>query len=509
MLCTSSESSGGTASIRENVHTMAHRKSPARKLKAARVARFNALSASNAPPVHSKLSWVTLSALEAGITGRVVVPGDADYDKDRQESNPAFNIYPQVIVYCANESDIQTCLQIATAYSMWVAVRAGGHSSAGYSVNDGMVIDVSSLNSVFIDNQNAIAYAGGGTNWDTFNGILNNTGWHVPTGACGSVCVGGFVQGGGYGYTSRAYGIQSDCVSSMRVILADGSIVTATAQNEYGDLFWAMRGGTGGNFGVLTQVGYNLVTLPSVWAWAISWNAADAAAVLTLMQNEYMVSGCPDALGYMMNVGFYQGQPVYMVQGMYAGDRTDGLASIQSLLNFPSAQLLVDQVGTYPDMDAYLENVPYPLPDQPDGTPESKASCYLSAPMPQSVWQQVVDYVATSPNAWSLMYTEPYGGAINRYPINDSAFIHRNVYMDFCVDVFWRNSTEQQQMEAWMQGLLAIVQPYANGEVYQNYADASLVDFRTAYWADAYPTLLSIKQKYDPTNFFNYQQSIS
>ena len=194
---------------------------------------------------------------------------------------------------------------------------------------------------------------------------------------------------------------------------------------------------------------------------------------------------------------------------MYAGDRADGLASIQSLLAFPSAQLLVDRVGTYPDMDAYLENVPYPLPDQPDGTPESKASCYLSAPMPQSAWQQVVDYVATSPNKWSLMYTEPYGGAINRYPVADSAFIHRNVTMDFCVDVFWRDSNEREQMETWMRGLLAIVAPYANGHVYQNYADASLQNFRWAYWGDAYPTLLTIKKKYDPTNFFRYQQSIS
>ena len=64
-----------------------------------------------------------------------------------------------------------------------------------------------------------------------------------------------------------------------------------------------------------------------------------------------------------------------------------GLASIQSLLAFPRAQLLVDQVGTYADMHAHLENYPYPLPDQPDGTPESKASCYVVAPMPQSAWR--------------------------------------------------------------------------------------------------------------------------
>ena len=487
---------------------MAHRKSPARLHKGRRVVHFQQLATQHAAPPATSLAWEVLAELEAAITGRVVVPGDPDYNKDRQESNPAFQRFPKVIVYCANESDVIECLQVAKKWSIWSCVRAGGHSTAGYSVNDGLVIDVSGLNSVYIDNANAIAYAGGGCNWDSFNGVLNNTGWHVPTGACGSVCVGGFVQGGGYGYTSRAYGIQSDCVSSMRVILASCQVVTATATNEYSDLFWALRGGTGGNFGVVTQVGYNLVTLPSVWAWAISWSAADAAAVLALMQQQYMVSGCPDQVGYMMNVGFYQGQEVYMVQGMYTGSRADGVAAIQSLLAFPSAQLLVDQVGTYPAMDAYLENYPYPLPDQPDGTPETKASCYISQMMPQSVWQQVVDYIATSPNKWSLMYTEPYGGAINRYPVADSAFIHRNVYMDFCVDVFWQSPAEKLTMESWMLGLMSIVKPYSNGHIYQNYPDGSLANYRWAYWGEAFDQLLVVKQKYDPYNFFNYAQSI-
>ncbi|MBL8309992.1 MAG: FAD-binding oxidoreductase [Burkholderiales bacterium] len=487
---------------------MAHRKSPAKLRKSRRVAHFRQLSAQNAPAPNGKASWDGLARLESSITGRIVLPSDPDYDQDRQESNPAFQSYPQIIVYCVNENDIISCIQYAQQTGMWVAVRSGGHSTAGYSVNDGMVIDVSGLNSMFLDSPNALVYAGGGTNWDTFNGFMGNTGWHVPTGACGGVCVAGFVQGGGYGYTSRAYGIQSDCVASFRVILADGTIVYATADNEFSDLFWALRGGTGGNFGIVTQVAYNLVTLPSVWAWAISWSASDAAAVLALMQEQFMVSGCPDQLGYMMNVGFYQGQPVYMVQGMYAGSRQDGLAAIQPLLDFPSAQLLVDQVGSYPAMDSYLENNPYPLPDQPDGTPEGKASCYISETIPQSVWQQVVDYVATSPNAWSLVYTEPYGGAINRYPVADSAFIHRNVYMDFCIDVFWQSPSEQTQMLAWMQGLMDIVAPYANGHVYQNYPMASLQNWQWAYFGDAYPTLQAVKAKYDPGNFFNYQQSI-
>ena len=212
----------------------------------------------------------------------------------------------------------------------------------------------------------------------------------------------------------------------MRVILASCQIVTATATNEYSDLFWALSGGTGGNFGVVTQVDYNLVQLPSLWACAISWSAADAAAVLTLMQQQYMVSGCPDQLGYMMNVAFYQGQEVYMVRGMYAGSRADGLAAIQSLLAFPSAQLLVDEVSTYPYLDNYLENNPCPLPDQPDGTPETKASRCISQMMPHSVWQQVVDYLTeqVEPHVHRARWRRNQSLSSRRQPIHPSQCLH-------------------------------------------------------------------------------------
>jgi len=352
---------------------MAHRKSPARIAKDARVAHFRSLAAPQAAALQAAaapgpaLAWDAIASLEARLVGRIVLPSSPDYDEARQESNPAFQAYPEIIVYCACENDVLECLAVARAYKVWVAVRCGGHSTAGYSVNSGMVVDLSDLKGVVRDPPRERVHVLPGTDFDHFNGAMNHTGWHVPTGACGSVCVGGFVQGGGYGYTSRAFGIQSDLVDSFRVALADGTIVTASAQ-EHSDLYWALRGGTGGNFGVVLQVTYRMQRLDQVWAWAISWDAMHAAQVLTLMQAGYMKTGAPDALGYMMNLGFQNGVPVYMVQGMFCGSREDGLAAIAPLMAIPSAQLLVDKTGTYPDMNVWLEDHPYTLPDNlPDG----------------------------------------------------------------------------------------------------------------------------------------------
>ena len=489
---------------------MAHRKSPARIAKDARIAQFRSRETlSTAQGAEKAVPWEAIAELEARLVGRVVLPSDPSYNEDRQESNPAFQSYPELIVYCVCESDVLECLAVARRYRLWVAVRSGGHSTAGYSVNSGMVVDVSEMSGVVLDPPNQRVHVLPGTDFDHFNGAMNHTGWHVPTGACGSVHVSGFVQGGGYGYTSRAFGIQSDMVESFRVALADGRIVTASAQ-ENAPLYWALRGGTGGNFGVLLQVTYRMVRLDQVWAWAVSWDAAHAAQVLTLMQRQFMKTGAPDALGYMMNLGYQNGVPVYMVQGMFCGTREAGLQAIASLMAVPSAQLLVDKTGTYPEMNVWLEDQPYTLPDNlPDGVAETKASGYINTPLSPADWQRIIDYFKTSPNPWSLAYLEPYGGAINRYPVGDSAFIHRDVDADLVVDVFWRNPAERAQMEAWLDGFMALVKPFLNGHVYQNYPDASLRDYACAYWGPAYPRLQQVKAQYDPTNFFHFQQSVA
>ena len=245
---------------------MAHRKSPARIAKDARIAQFRSRETlSTAQGAEKAVPWEAIAELEARLVGRVVLPSDPSYNEDRQESNPAFQSYPELIVYCVCESDALECLAVARRYRLWVAVRSGGHSTAGYSVNSGMVVDVSEMSGVVLDPPNQRVHVLPGTDFDHFNGAMNHTGWHVPTGACGSVCVGGFVQGGGYGYTSRAFGIQSGLVDSFRVALANGTIITASAQ-EHSDLYWALRGGTGGNFGVVLQVTYRMQRLDQVWA---------------------------------------------------------------------------------------------------------------------------------------------------------------------------------------------------------------------------------------------------
>ena len=152
-------------------------------------------------------------------SGASVMPGEPDYDASRQEANPAFQAFPQIIVYCEVPSDVSSCIALAINNALWIAIRSGGHSLAGFSVNSGIVIDVSLLDCISIDTLANTLKVGPGVDFDRLNAALDPTGLHVPSGACGNVCVGGFMQGGGYGYTSRNYGMNCDCVMKVLVML--------------------------------------------------------------------------------------------------------------------------------------------------------------------------------------------------------------------------------------------------------------------------------------------------
>ncbi|HTK29067.1 MAG TPA: FAD-binding oxidoreductase [Vicinamibacterales bacterium] len=489
---------------------MANRPSSRRKEKYRRIEAWR--SADDALFQKTGLPREALIRLESELVGKIVLPGSPEYNQDRQESNPAFQAYPQIIVYCAVESDIAWCLSFAKENNLWVCVRSGGHSTAGFSVNDGMLIDVSELSSVAVDTVNQTATVGAGTDFDTLNGALNTTGLHVPSGACGDVCVGGFVQGGGYGYTSRCFGMQCDSVLAFRVMLANGGIVVANSTTN-SDLYWAMRGGTGGNFGILLSVTYQLYAVPTVWAYSIQWNIGDAPAALLEMQTNYMRTGAPPQLGAMINLGFNTTTtpptPVLLMQGMYVGTAAAGKQALSSLLSLGSAVLNVDISGPYGSMDLYLDTHPYTIPNPPDGSSEAKRAGYISNPLTLQDWKAIVQYELTAPNPNDTLIIEPYGGAINQVPKAATAFVHRDVAMDMFVDVFWLQETDKAREVAWLNGFMNLLAPFMTGKVYQNYPYRDLEMFGDAYWGDAYGFLMQVKAKYDPTNFFRFKQSLS
>jgi FAD/FMN-containing dehydrogenase len=447
-----------------------------------------------------------LRQFQGKLHGQVVLPSDTSYHASRQLTNFAFQSFPLLIVYCELIQDVWECLAFARQHRLWVTTRSGGHSTAGYSVNDGMVIDTSRMNDIHVDAPARTVTVGPGTAFGTLNAKLAGYRLHMSTGGCGDVCVAGYMQGGGYGFTSRLFGIQCDQVLQMLVMLADGRVVRASADTN-ADLFWAMRGGTGNNFGVLLEVTYQLHDMPPLWGCVLRWPLDKAPEALALWQKDFMKSGAPDEFGYMAalaNTG-PDLTPELRMCVLWWGPEAEGRRQIKPLLA-SGASIVKQKVGSYNDLNEWLlENIP-PCPDL---AREDKQSTLIGRKLSLADWRRICRRFAESPNPWTAVVIEPYGGAINRQPRDHNAFVHRDADCDLFVDVFWMDPEQERQAREYLDDFMQLLDPLGNGESYQNYPRASQADWRQRYFGEQFPRLLAIKRKFDPDNFFRYGQSIS
>ena len=473
-----------------------------------------------------------LLAMLPKFQGTIVFPEDPDYNKDRMLFNPVFDPYPMMIIYCVVNSDVQQALMLAKIPPQPFTVRSGGHCTAGFSAGSGILIDVSALNDVYVDPSAMFATVGCGCNFGKFRAALQPYGLHVPGGECDDVCIGGYMQGGGYGFTSVTLGMNCDNVLSMRVLLANGQIVNASPTENY-DLWWAMRGGTGGSFGILLNVTYQLVPLGDVFGWAIIWPLStsgdinNATIALNVLQDQYMATNPTSAPSNNLNIqvslcyqpGIVGGLPLppapmypyLMVRGIWVGNATDGQAAIQTLCNLPGATTQWTQETDFDTLNDALLNVPYGMPCFAKDAVmprEDKASRIVARKLTSAEWQGLLNYFVSTPNPYSYFYMEFYGGAINAYPMIESAYVHRTALYNAVLDVFWWNDEEKGPSQAFLDGWIALMEPLYNGEVYQNYPRLNDPNFKSKYWGAAQNALKLVKMKYDFNTAFSFAQCI-
>ncbi|WP_348945215.1 FAD-binding oxidoreductase [Chitinibacter sp. FCG-7] len=472
------------------------------------------------------VDYAAFLAYQASLTSEVVTPFSDRYQQARAESDNAFDKYPLFVVYCTNVADVLASIQFAQAQSLQVCGRAGGHSTAGYSVLNGrIVIDVSLINSVFVDPQHKIATVGAGVTWGEFNHVLNAYGLHTPGGSCSSVGVTGYTLGGGYGYTSMRWGIACDHLIEVTLVTADGKIVTAN-EEQHPELLWAHRGGTGGNFGIVVALKYRLEELSLVWPIEINWPIEDAAKVLTLWQNQMTKTLEDTKLGLLGFLATKQrtvvqpdgeqviyNDPYFCIRGIYSGeDAAAGAKALAPLLavgttSFPTGSLWQKQVPYAQANEHLLDNVEGVIPD---AIKETKRCAYVERALSEAEYQQIVDYFKTSPNLYNIVSMEPYGGAINAVRPEATAFVHRNAYFDIFVDSFWMEEKEKPAAFSWLHDYFEspAMQPLWSEFYYQNYPNSEYKNWQHGYFGINYPKLQQIKRQWDPHNFFQYEQSI-
>ena len=453
--------------------------------------------------------------LRSALVGTVVLPEDPTYDASRQGYVKTYQQFPQIIVYCEIFRDVANSLAFAQKYGLEVTCRSGGHSTAGYSVNFGLVIDLSRMNYVVVDPKALRAIAGAGACFEKINACLDQYRLHLPgAGGCAFVGLGGYVQGGGYGFTSLLYGMSSDNVAEMVVALADGTIVRANETTNV-PLFWALRGGTGNNFGVVMEVTYRLQSLWRVWGFGIRWDIENAPAALVEMQRGFTGAGTPANLGYQCLMewideeGSTERKPVLQMRGVYNGDEEDGRRALRSLLTTKGAVIEISRVDSYEVLNNFL------LQDLTEGARlpaqvrEEVDSRYVTAPLGEAEWRELTEAFRNSPNDGNMIGLEPYGGRITSIAPHATAFVHRTPGFNVYAWVMWLQEDERGPAIAFLDTVVSILSRHSNGEANQNYPRRSNTNYRSMYWGSNFPTLLAVKQKYDPHNFFHYGQNVS
>jgi hypothetical protein len=450
-------------------------------------------------------------ALDASLTGDVVVPESPEYDAARRVWNGEVDRRPAAVARCRGVADVMAAVRHARDHDLPASVRGGGHAVAGHAVlDDGLVIDLSGMTGARVDPVARTVQLEGGA----LNAHLDR-----ETQAFGLAATGGFVShtgavgltlGGGIGHLMRRLGLAVDAVRGADVVTADGTFVRASAE-ENPDLFWALRGG-GGNFGVVTSLTMELQPLgPQVLAGLVAWPAAQADAVLAFMRD--FVADAPDELGLMANLRLapplplfppeVQGTPIIALVVTWSGDVEAGERFLRPLRAF----------GT-PVADAITAKAYTAHQKMLDAAVPHGRHYYWKSHRLGPLTGEVIDVICTHLGSiTSPMSSVPifcFGGAMARVPEDATAFPHRDAAHDINIVASWlpEQAGESDRHRAWVRGFFDALAPHSRG-VYVNFtSDDAQSRVREAYSPTQWDRLRAAKTVWDPTNFFDRNANI-
>jgi hypothetical protein len=392
-----------------------------------------------------------LEQFRATIRGDVVRPGDPGYT-DKPIYNAMHQHRPAVIVRCTGTADVADAVTFARRHGLLVAVRGGGHSVAGHSSGDGvMVIDLTRMRGVDVDPTTRTARVQGGALWGDVDRETQAFGLIVPGGVVSETGVAGLTLGGGEGWVRRKYGLTIDSLLSARVVCADGSVRTASPASEP-DLFWALRGG-GGNFGIVTSFEFRAHPLGPIVAFAgVFYPVADAARILPRWR-DYCASA-PDevtsvALAITMPAAPTLPPPIHnqacmVVGGVYAGAPEAGMKLMQPLreLGVPLADI------SQPMPFSVVQSAFDPL--FPMGKLQSYWKAQNLADLPDKAIAVIASRANQRPSPLTLVVTFQMGGAINRVGATETAYAERSAPWMSSIDGNWENAADNERNIAWV-----------------------------------------------------------
>jgi FAD/FMN-containing dehydrogenase len=455
----------------------------------------------------SSVSPETLSMrrqLRAAVDGRVVTADDADYDQARELFYGGFDRRPQAIVWPTDTTEVAQVVSLAAERGLELAVRGGGHSTAGHSVSDGgIVLDTSELKALEIDTARRTAWAQTGLTAGELTSEAAGHGLAIGFGDTASVGIGGITLGGGIGYLSRMHGLTIDSLLAAELVTADGQTVRTDADHDP-ELFWAIRGG-GGNFGVATRLHFQLHPLNGV----VGGMLLLPATVESVAGFVAAAEAAPEELSAIANIlpappmpfipEQAHGQLVIMAMICFAGDPEagqDALAPFRALAS-PLADM-VRPIG-YPEM--------YP-PEEPGFHPTAVGHTMFLDRFDAGAAATILEQLRDSDAVMRAAQLRVLGGAIARVPDDATAYAHRQRAIMVNLAAFYQGPDDRPGRQRWVERFAASLSPVDDGAYVNFLGEDGPARIHQAYPGPTWERLVEVKRRWDPANLFRHNHNI-
>jgi FAD/FMN-containing dehydrogenase len=451
----------------------------------------------------------TIDAFKTSLRGELLQSDEAGYEAARKVYNGMIDRRPRFIVRCVNVADVMAAVKFAGKHQLLLAVRGGGHNGAGLGTcDDGLVIDLSRMKGIRVDPLARTVQVEGGCTWGDVDHATHAFGLATPGGIISTTGVGGLTLGGGLGHLTRKYGLTIDNLLAVDMVLADGRLVTASAE-ENEELFWAIRGG-GGNFGIVTSFLFRLHPLRTVYAGPMLWPLDRAAAIMQYYRD--LITQAPaDLTGFFAFLRVPPAPPfpaplhhqtMCGVVWCYTGPLNRAEDALQPIRAFAPPAL--DLVGP----------LPYPVLQRmfdalyPPGLQWYWRADFVKELSDDAIAQHV-QYGAQIPALHSTMHLYPINGAAHRVGLQDTAFSYRDATWAQVIVGVDPDPANTARITAWTKAYWEALHPYSAGGTYVNFLMDEGQERIKATYRDNYARLVLIKNKYDPTNRFRVNQNIT
>ncbi|MCK2182405.1 FAD-binding oxidoreductase [Halomonas getboli] len=445
-------------------------------------------------------------ALASRVKGRLIRPGDADYEAARHVYNALHDRYPALIVQPAETADVVATLAAARTTGLPLAVRGGGHSVAGYATCDGgLVLDLAALNDCRVDPEARTLRAGGGATWADLNRAAAAFGLATPGGIVSTTGIAGLTLGGGLGYLNRRFGLACDNLFAADVVTADGECLSCR-KDDHTELFWALRGG-GGNFGVVTAFEYRLHEVPDILGGP-TFYPLDGEVIRRYVAR---IFEAPEPLGALLAITrgpplpflpeAWHGRPMVAVLSCWSGPEAEDARVGEWLAD------LGEVVGQA------LRRMPYPVINTlfdellPPGLHHYWKGCFSGAPTDEAIAVHL-DFGERLPSAETATLLFPLDGACGRVASDATAFAYRDAAFATALGPSWADPADSERNIAWGRDYYRALRPHTDDGGYVNFM-ADDDGHRVAdNYRQHYDRLARLKARVDPGNLFRLNHNI-